>query len=137
MVIATGPGCSARLAPPERHEMDPGASGHSPLATPTIAVLVDQVAFLRRVRGDAGAASKHPLTNELSGHLAGMRGITIDEPGHEPQHPFQALHISAALNQLVEQGLSPKELASVGGKRSCGNPGNDLAAEHRRPRSSI
>ncbi len=135
MVDRYGPRLLARLAPPERHEMDPQHWGpvHLP---PTIAVLVDQVAFLRRVYVAMQAQHRnHPLTNELSGRLAGM-GVTIEyaaNPATSPSIPFQALHISAALDQLVEQGLYPKELASVVREEELRNPGNDLTVEHRPP----
>lgn len=135
LVERYGPRLLARLAPPMRHEMDTQQWGpvHLP---PTIAVLVDQVAFLRRVYVAMQAQHRnHPLTKELSEQLAQL-GVTIEfaaNPSTSPSIPFQALHISPALDQLVEKGLYPKELANVVREEELRNPGNDLTVEHGAP----
>lgn len=136
LLYGHGPQLTAQVMPPKREDLETSSSGplHLP---PTIAVLVDQVAFLRRVHVAMQAQHRtDPLTKEL-GERVGRLSVAIQYAanGHDyPSIHFPVLHIGPALDRLVEQGLYPAELAKVVREEELRNPGNDVTVEHRVPR---
>lgn len=135
LLYGHGPQLTAQVMPPKREDLEPPPSGpvHLP---PTIAVLVDQVAFLRRVHVAMQAQHRtDPLTKEL-GESVGRLGVAIQYAANAHTYPsiyFSVLHIEPALDQLVEQGLYPAALAKVVREEELRNPGNDVTVEHGVP----